>query len=90
VAFDAPTDGLEPATPLWWCIRPEQVVVGPQGGLEAAVVDVLDLGSTHEVVLRIGGEVVLRGRGEFAAGLRSGERCRVELPAAQIAVWPRV
>lgn len=89
VAFDAPTDGLAPSTPLWWCIRPEQVVVSPEGRLEAAVVDVLDLGSTREIVLQIGGEVVLRGRGEFAVGLRSGERCRVELPAGQIAVWPR-
>jgi molybdate transport system permease protein len=89
VAFDAPTDGLAPATPLWWCIRPEQVVVSPEGRLEAAVVDVLDLGSTREIVLRIGGEVTLRGRGELAVGLRSGERCRVELPATKIAVWPR-
>jgi molybdate transport system permease protein len=89
VAIDAPTEQLAPDAPLWWCIRPEQIVVGAVGNLEAVVVDVLDLGSTCEAILLVGGELTLRGRGPGAFGLLAGERCRVTLPPAAIAVWPR-
>jgi molybdate transport system permease protein len=89
VAFQGPAHGLPPGTPLWWCIRPEQVRVGAAGSLEALVVDVLDLGSAHEVALDLGGGLLLRGRGGGAGGAVPGERCRVEVPAEAIAVWPR-
>ncbi len=89
VEFDAPTDGLAPGDRLWWCIRPEQIAVNPEGSLEATVVDVLDLGSTSEVVLSLGDGLTLRGRGVAASGLVAGERCRIDLPAQAIAVWPR-
>jgi hypothetical protein len=84
VAFAAPADGLVPGTPLWWCIRPEQVRVGGPGSFEVLVVDVVDLGSAHEVALDLGGGLLLRGR-----GVVPGERCRVEVPVEAIAVWPR-
>jgi len=90
VEFDAPTDGLRPGAPLWWCIRPEQIVLRPEGNLEATVVDVVDLGSTNEVVLQVGNELTLRGRGATAFGVAVGERCHLELPPGAIAVWPRV
>jgi len=48
------------------------------GSLEALVVDVLDLGSAHEVALDLGGGLLLRGRGGGAGGAVPGERCRVE------------
>lgn len=89
VAFDAVTGELAPGAPLWWCIRPEQVVVGPEGDLAAEVVDVLDLGSTSEVVLRVSGDFVLRARGRDVSQFSAGERCRIMLPPSAIAVWPR-
>ncbi|MGP8163664.1 MAG: ATP-binding cassette domain-containing protein [Acidimicrobiales bacterium] len=89
VAFEAPTDGLAPGAPLWWSIRPEQIRARSDGKLEAVVVDVIDLGATSEVVLQIGREVTLRGRGAVALGVLAGERCQIDLPPGAIAVWPR-
>jgi len=89
VEFDAPTVGMASDTPLWWCIRPEQIVWRADAGLEATIVDVLDLGSTNEVVLQIGSELTLRGRGTMTFDALPGERCHVALPPAAIAVWPR-
>ncbi|MGD0742066.1 MAG: ATP-binding cassette domain-containing protein [Acidimicrobiales bacterium] len=87
--FEARTDGLAPGAPLWWCIRPEQVVVGSEGDVEALVVDVLDLGSNREVALDLGDGLVLRARGSGAEGVIVGARCRVGLPVEAVAVWPR-
>jgi len=89
VAFDAATGELAAGAPLWWCVRPEQVVVGPEGDLPAEVVDVLDLGSTSEVVLRVSGDFTLRARGRDVSQFSAGERCRIGLPPGAIAVWPR-
>lgn len=89
VEIDAPTDDLAPGTPLWWCIRPEQIVLSEVGNLEAVVLEVIDLGATNELVLQIGAELVLRARGAFSSKLLPGGRCRVALPSQTISVWVR-
>lgn len=86
--FDASTDGLAPGAPLWWCIRPEQIIIGT-GELEAVVIEVIDLGATSEVVLRIGVQLVLRARGSLASDLLPDDLCRVQLPSRAISVWAR-
>jgi molybdate transport system permease protein len=90
IEFDAPTHDLAAGASLWWCIRPEQIVVDEDGELDAVVVEVIDLGAISEVILQIGSELVLRGRGIFASDLSPGQGCRISLPSRAISVWGRL
>lgn len=87
--IDAATD-LVAGTPLWWCVRPEQVRVGAEAKFEARVLEVIDLGSTGETVLQLSEELVIRRRGEIDFDLAPGDRCRVDLPARAITAWLRL
>jgi molybdate transport system permease protein len=89
VVIDAPTERFMAGTPLWWSIRPEHVVLSASGGYEARVVEIIDLGTTSEVLFQLGHELVTRGRGAFTSDLGPGARCHVTLTAQAISVWAR-
>jgi hypothetical protein len=74
---------------VWWSIQPDQVSIRSDEGIEVLVVEILDLGSTWEACLQLAPQLVLRGRGGSISDLVPGESCRVALPRAAIAVWPR-
>ena len=71
---------------MFWRVAPELVRLGSGGLLEASIEEVLDLGTTTEVSLRLGPDLILRARDATAPLLAPGERCRFDLPPAAIAV----
>ncbi len=88
VELTAPTAKLRAGAAVGWCVAPERVRVEPAGEHAAEIVDDADLGTSHELTLRLapGLEIVARGpHGTFAPDAGA---CRVGLPAAAISVWP--
>jgi molybdate transport system permease protein len=89
IELTAPTGVFAPGDPVFWRIAPELVQIGAAGLLEASIEEVLDLGTTTEVALRLGPDIILRARDATAPVLAPGERCRFDLPPAAIAVLIR-
>ena len=88
IELSAPTGVFAPGDPVFWRIAPELVQIGAAGLLEASIEEVLDLGTTTEVALRLGPDLILR-HATTAPALAPGERCRFDLPPAAIAVLIR-
>jgi molybdate transport system permease protein len=89
IELTAPTGVFAAGAPVFWRIAPELVQIGAAGLLEASIEEVLDLGTTTEVALRLGPDLILRARDATAPALAPGERCRFDLPPAAIAVLVR-
>jgi len=85
----AATGALAVGAPVFWRVAPELVRLGSAGLLEASIEEVLDLGTTTEVALRLGPDLILRARDATAPALAPGQRCRFDLPPAAIAVLGR-
>ena len=81
-------DGLAPGTRVAWCLRSERVRLDANGPYDAAVVDVVDLGASREIVVRIDDALELTLRTVDANGLAAGGRCRIDLPPEAIRLWP--
>jgi molybdate transport system permease protein len=82
------TGSMAPGTKVWWCIRPEQVVLLDKGGpLSATVLDVADLGSRTELVLDAGG-IELRSSHLGPSTLEVGEVRSIDLTLDAIRWWP--
>jgi ABC-type sulfate/molybdate transport systems ATPase subunit/ABC-type sulfate transport system permease component len=88
VVLVASTDGLPDGAAVGWCVAPERVRVDPAGEHEADVVDDADLGTTHELTLRLSGGPVIVAKAAHGTFEAPGARCRVTLPADAISVWP--
>ncbi len=85
VSSDAP---LGDGTPVAWSVRPEHVVVSPDGDHPATVVDLVDLGPWHEAQVRLDGGPELTLRAVATPGLAAGARCRVSLAPGAVVAWP--
>ncbi|MES1954829.1 ATP-binding cassette domain-containing protein [Salinisphaera hydrothermalis] len=81
-------DDLAPGTRVAWCLRSERVRLDANGPYDAAVVDVVDLGASREIVVRIDDALELTLRTVDADGLVAGGRCRIDLPPEAIRLWP--
>jgi molybdate transport system permease protein len=79
--------GLPPGTDVLWSIRPQRVTVVPHGPHRATVLDAVDLGTTTELLLRIGDNLELRARPGAAVDAEPGQHLRIDLPADGIHVW---
>jgi molybdate transport system permease protein len=79
--------GLPPGTDIVWSIRPERVGLTSHGPYRATVLDAVDLGTTTELLLRIGDDIELRARPGAAVEAEPGQRQRIDLPAEDIHVW---
>jgi ABC-type Fe3+/spermidine/putrescine transport system ATPase subunit/ABC-type sulfate transport system permease component len=90
IELGAPTGELAPGTAIFWRIAPERVRIGASGALEACVEDVLDLGASTEIALRLGPDLLLRARDPATRALEVGARCRLDLPREAITVGPRL
>jgi ABC-type sulfate/molybdate transport systems ATPase subunit/ABC-type sulfate transport system permease component len=75
-----------------WSVPPQQVtVMGPGSDASrhrALVTDVIDLGTSVEVVVKMEGGIELISRSPSAAVTRAGEACLVHLDPDAISVWP--
>ena len=80
--------GILQGTDVAWCIRPEDIVIAPDGPLRATVLDSADLGTFTTTTIRLVGGPELRVRSTGAPEYRAGEACRVELRPSHITVWP--
>ncbi len=86
IEFPAATGAHAAGAPVFWRVAPELVRIAAAGLLHASIEEVLDLGTTTEVALRLGPDLILRARDAGAPALAAGERCRFDLPPASIAV----
>ncbi|MBV9592978.1 MAG: ATP-binding cassette domain-containing protein [Actinobacteria bacterium] len=87
ITFGAPTEALAPSTDVLWCVRPEHVVLNPEGAHEVVVDDVADVGSYTAVSVRVVGGPELRLRTIERLSLRPGRRARVDIVASTVTVW---
>lgn len=81
------TDGLPPGVPVAWCVRPEQIALDDAGGYEGTLVDDVDLGSTRELTVALGGELELTIRTPKRDALQLGDPVRLEIAPHDVAVW---
>jgi ABC-type sulfate/molybdate transport systems ATPase subunit/ABC-type sulfate transport system permease component len=77
----AATDDLVKGEPVLWGVRPENVIVAPDGPYEAAVVDQASLGPVTAVTLQLD-----RGELQARTALAVGRRARFDLK--EVLVWP--
>jgi molybdate transport system permease protein len=87
IVLAAPTAGLAAGAAVGWCVAPERVLVDPAGDHEAEVVDDADLGTTHELTLRLAGGPTIVARAPHGTFVPAAS-CRVTLPGDAISVWP--
>ena len=84
----AATADLSAGSEVLWCIRPDRITAGDQGGYAALVLDVADLGTYTSVTVELAGGPELRIRTAAAGGLERGHSCRVGLDPEFITLWP--
>lgn len=85
--IDAPTLGLEPGTAIDWGVRAEDVCIDSNGSYRATLIDAVHAGSVSEATVAIG-SLHLSARGTVSAWPRTGDPCRVDIPADAVMVWP--
>ncbi|HEX6450471.1 MAG TPA: ATP-binding cassette domain-containing protein [Trebonia sp.] len=91
--ISADTAGLPTGTAVLWCVRPERIAITADGGYEAEITDVADLGTSAAVDVRLPGGPELRARTADATGpggapLQPGDACRIDIAPAAITLWP--
>ena len=78
---------LAPGTAVLWSIRPERVSLAPSGPHRGEVVDAVDLGTTTELLVRLGDDLELRARPGPAADAEPGQHRAIDIPADAINIW---
>ncbi len=78
---------LAPDSPVVWSVRPERILIQSSGRYRARILDVVDLGSAHELTIALQGSLELALRSDEASLASIGEDVRVEIDPADIAVW---
>ena len=84
----AGTGELAAGTDVLWCIRPDRIVIGADGGYRAVVTDVADIGTLIVVTVQLDGGPELRIRTAGITGLNPGDSCRLGVDPAAITLWP--
>lgn len=72
-----------------WCVRPERIALDPAGAYEAVLCDDIDLGSTRELTVALGGSLELIVRTAETMALAVGTPVRLRIHIADVAVWSR-
>ena len=80
--------GLPVGAAVTWCLRPQDVVLHPDGAHRATVEDAADLGSHVAVTLRLGAEVRLVAAARDLSEVPVGGTCRFDVDPGRIVVWP--
>jgi molybdate transport system permease protein len=101
IAF-AVSERLSPGSQVLWSVQPELITVSESGAVggerpggatagsshPAVVIDVIDLGTTVEVIVRLEGGVELTARSPDPAISGAGGPCLVRLEPETIRMWP--
>jgi molybdate transport system permease protein len=82
------TGDLAAGSEVVWSLRPERIAVAVNGRYSAQVLDVLDLGSTHELTIALTGGLELTLRTSDTSPAPVGSTVRVDIAAEHIALWP--
>jgi molybdate transport system permease protein len=90
LAVRATTGTLAPGSEVVWSVRPERISLRPDGQYEATLVDDVDLGVTHELLVSIGRHLQLLVRTDRRCDLTIKGHYRIDIPAEDIHVWPAV
>jgi molybdate transport system permease protein len=86
--ISAPTHEMAPGSAIAWSVRPERIVIDPQGSYGARILDDVDLGSTRELTIALGGGLELTVRTSEERPTVSGQAVRVNIAPEDITVWP--
>jgi ABC-type sulfate/molybdate transport systems ATPase subunit/ABC-type sulfate transport system permease component len=79
---------LEAGSEVVWCVRPERIVLDPQGSYEATLLDEVDLGFVRELTIVLGETLELIVRTTRAPELAIGSLVHLSLEPGDVAVWP--
>ncbi len=91
---------LAPGTPVLWSVRPEHVTVsawdesgepigvGHGTTLTATLTDIADIGTSVDLFVALTDDIELEARTHARVDLEVGDRCRIELSAASVSLWP--
>ncbi len=86
------TERLPPGRPVLWSVPPHLVTVDRPGtdpfAHRGVVTDVIDLGTSVELIVELETGLELISRGTDPVVTRAGEACSVQLDPAAISVWP--
>ena len=88
VRITATTAGLAVGQEILWCIRPDHVAIGERGQYRAMIVDVVDIGTSTMLTVRLSGGPELQIRTADAAGFSAGDDCHIDLSPGAITLWP--
>jgi ABC-type sulfate/molybdate transport systems ATPase subunit/ABC-type sulfate transport system permease component len=83
-----PTSELAEGTKVTWCVRPEQILVKPDGPYTATLLDEIDLGSVRELTISLDQKLELIVRTSQTPELNIGDAMHFEMSPEGIAVWP--
>jgi ABC-type Fe3+/spermidine/putrescine transport system ATPase subunit len=84
----AATGDLTAGSEVVWSLRPERIAIAANGHYSAQILDVLDLGSTHELTIELTGGLTLTLRTSDTSPAPVGSTVRVDIAAEHIALWP--
>ena len=78
---------VPPGTPVMWCVRPNQVVIGSDGRYPARVTDVIELGTSAPVTVQLEDGPELRAWMPSAGDLEVGDPCVIKIEPDAVSVW---
>jgi ABC-type Fe3+/spermidine/putrescine transport system ATPase subunit/ABC-type sulfate transport system permease component len=70
-----------------WCVRPERILLDPDGSYEASLLDDVDLGSTRELTVALAGKLALTVRTADMSALTVGGPLRLTIAPEDVSVW---
>jgi ABC-type Fe3+/spermidine/putrescine transport system ATPase subunit/ABC-type sulfate transport system permease component len=86
--------GLRPGTQVLWCVRPEQLSVKPNRGIDSAdehlstLIDLAELGTSTELLVELAPHIVLMVRAPIGTALDLHTHCTLTIPPEHVLVWP--
>lgn len=87
VELAAPTDKLPEESEITWMVRPEDIALRSPGGHHATVLDVVTLGTVHELTVRVAAlEFTIRTTQPLT--VQPGSTCQIDLLPEAMTLWP--
>jgi ABC-type Fe3+/spermidine/putrescine transport system ATPase subunit/ABC-type sulfate transport system permease component len=84
----AETGEIAAGSRVAWSVRPERILLDPDGHYRASVADHVDLGTVRELTIVLGDAIELALRTNDAQTPAIGDHVRVEIAPRDVAVWP--